>query len=242
MNSIKVSHRLRSVALAPMLAWFLCVTLIVGCAPGEGDAGQETVTRSTDTSTAERGSGTPSDTPAPTPTSTKRAAATMTQFASPTPSRLPVATPEAETAAPPTPTFTPTPTPTSTQAPTAFETPGTAEPTAEAVTSSDALAERGLRVYQEQYCGICHQLDVAETGGTFGPTHNGVAQTAEQRIRDPRYTGKAATAGEYIRESILSPGLYVVEGYEYTQQHMPAYTNLSVTDLDALVELLLQQK
>jgi mono/diheme cytochrome c family protein len=99
-----------------------------------------------------------------------------------------------------------------------------------------------MEVYHEQYCGICHQLDAANTGGTFGPTHNGLAQTAEQRLRDPRYAGAATTAAEYVRESILSPALYLVEGYEGSQHHMPAYTNLSETDLDALVQLLLQQK
>jgi mono/diheme cytochrome c family protein len=106
----------------------------------------------------------------------------------------------------------------------------------------DALAEQGMKVYQEQYCGICHQLDAASTAGRFGPTHNGFAQTAEQRIRDPQYTGEAATAGEYIRESILSPELYLVKGYEHSSHHMPAYTNLSGTDLDAVVQLLLLQK
>ena len=69
-----------------------------------------------------------------------------------------------------------------------------------------------------------------------------MAHTAEQRILDPKYTGEATTAEEYIRESILSPELYVVEGYEHTQHHMPAYTNLSGTDLAAIVQLLLQQK
>ena len=110
------------------------------------------------------------------------------------------------------------------------------------VANPDALAERGVEVYKEQYCGICHRLDAAGTAGMFGPMHDGFAQIAEQRLRDPRYTGEATTPGEYIYESIVSPKLYFVEGYQQSQHHMPAYTNLSAIDLGALVELLLQQK
>ena len=126
--------------------------------------------------------------------------------------------------------------------PTTFATPGSARPTTKTIANPVALAEQGITVYQAQYCGICHQLDAAGTAGTFGPTHNGFAQIIMQRIRDPQYDGKATTAGEYIRESILRPELYLAQGYEHSSHHMPAYTNLSETDLDALVQLLLQQK
>lgn len=231
-----------SMRFMPHVIALLCVILVVGCARGEGATGHETVARSGSAPTTERDPGTLNETPMPVVTSPKGATATVTIAAAQTPSRLPVVTPEATTAASPTPTLTAISTLTSTPVPTAFETPGTARPTTETIVNPDALTERGMKVYQEQYCGICHQLNVAGTAGMFGPTHNGVAQTAEQRIRDPRYTGKAATAGEYIRESILSPELYVVEGYEHTQHRMPAYANLSGTDLDALVQLLLQQK
>jgi mono/diheme cytochrome c family protein len=115
-----------------------------------------------------------------------------------------------------------------------------ATPGAEVV--SPASVERGLQVYQQSYCGLCHQLDVAHTAGQFGPTHNHMGTTAELRIRDTTYTGTAKTATEYIRESIVSPQVYIVPGYENSQYHMPAFAKLSEADLDALVQMLVQQK
>jgi mono/diheme cytochrome c family protein len=113
---------------------------------------------------------------------------------------------------------------------------------AEDSAGSEGSAERGLEVYQQQYCGICHRLDAAGTAGLFGPTHNGMAVIAEQRIHAPGYTGTARTAAEYLRESIVNPQAYVVEGYQQTRHHMPIYTHLSETDVDALVQMLLEQK
>jgi hypothetical protein len=66
--------------------------------------------------------------------------------------------------------------------------------------------------------------------------------TAEQRIKEAQYTGSASSAAEYIHESILDPKIYRVAGYEHTQHQMPAYVHLSETDVDALVQMLLQQK
>lgn len=101
-----------------------------------------------------------------------------------------------------------------------------------------ALAE-GLRLYREQYCGTCHAFAGAGTAGIFGPPHDDMRAIAEQRVRDAKYKGKATTAEEYLRESVLQPGAYRVPGYERTRFLMPAYTNLSETQVDALIRLLL---
>jgi hypothetical protein len=66
--------------------------------------------------------------------------------------------------------------------------------------------------------------------------------TAEQRIKEAQYTGSAISAAEYLHESIINPKIYLVAGYEHTQHHMPAYVHLSETDVEALVQMLLQQK
>jgi mono/diheme cytochrome c family protein len=107
---------------------------------------------------------------------------------------------------------------------------------------TNELILRGLAVYREQYCGLCHRLDRAETGGVFGPSHNGFAAIAAQRIQADDYTGRATTAAAYVRESILTPNMYLVPGYEATQFHMPAYKNLTPEDLEALVQLLLSEE
>ncbi len=104
------------------------------------------------------------------------------------------------------------------------------------------LVAAGLEVYRQQYCGVCHALDTSGTAGAFGPTHNGMGATAEERISDAAFTGVAATAEEYILESLVNPSIYIVPGYERTRFTMPAYTHLSEADLNALVQMLLQER
>jgi nitric oxide reductase subunit C len=118
----------------------------------------------------------------------------------------------------------------------------TPTPGARATPDQEAPPTNGLDVYRAQYCGVCHTLDAAETKGPFGPTHNGMASTAARRLEDPDYTGKASTAGEYIRESIIDPTVYLVPGYGLSRYRMGAYTMLSEAELDALVQFLLEQR
>ncbi len=100
----------------------------------------------------------------------------------------------------------------------------------------------GLRVYRAQYCGVCHQLSAGATTGQFGPSHDGMAWTAQRRLLDPMYTGQAATPDAYLRESILSPEAYIVDGYEVSSHHMPSFAHLSAAEIDALVYLLGHQR
>lgn len=106
----------------------------------------------------------------------------------------------------------------------------------------DARAAAGREVYLKNYCGICHTLAAAGTNGTFGPSHNGIATAAKQRIADPSYGGKAVTVVQYLRESIVEPTLFAAPGYAYTSHPMPSYAHLPKRDLDALIYFLLQQK
>jgi mono/diheme cytochrome c family protein len=110
-----------------------------------------------------------------------------------------------------------------------------------AVESDLAAAGDGLAVYRQQYCGTCHELTAAGTRGTFGPTHNSIGTTAAQRIQSAGYSGHATTAAEYIRESLLDPQSYLVEGYGATLYRMPPYGYLDSASLDALVAFLLSQ-
>jgi hypothetical protein len=105
-----------------------------------------------------------------------------------------------------------------------------------------ALVERGITVYREQYCGICHELTVANTRGTFGPNHDQMGLIATQRIQSASYTGSADTAQDYIMESLVKPQLYVVADYAATSHRMPAYDFIPAEDLEALVHLLMSQR
>ncbi|MCC6458215.1 MAG: hypothetical protein IT328_24900 [Caldilineaceae bacterium] len=109
------------------------------------------------------------------------------------------------------------------------------------VVADPALLAEGLAVYRAQYCGVCHTLDSAETRGTFGPVHNGMGATANERIQDESYHGAATTATAYIRESIVDPQLYIVPGYAATSHRMPVYAHLDLSSLDALVAFLAAQ-
>jgi mono/diheme cytochrome c family protein len=105
-----------------------------------------------------------------------------------------------------------------------------------------ALIERGVQVYLENYCGICHTLTVANTRGTFGPNHDNAGALAAEYIVLDTYRGKASTVDEYIRESILNPAVFYTPGYEATNHHMPAFTHLPDEDIEALVYLLAHQR
>lgn len=115
-------------------------------------------------------------------------------------------------------------------------------PTAGATSAQEQRAAAGRQVYLQNYCGICHTLAAAGTNGSFGPSHNGIATTARQRITDPAYGGNAATVVQYLRESIVAPAAYAAPGYAHTSHPMPSYAHLSKRDLDALIYFLLQQK
>lgn len=126
----------------------------------------------------------------------------------------------------------------------ATETPSTtamSEGAALSITVSAELIADGQEIYLKQYCGICHQLDALETRGTFGPTHNGIAQRAAERIQDPNYHGHAQSAAEYLMESLIEPTIYIVPEYALTSHPMPDYSYLDEADLEALVVLLLQR-
>ncbi len=105
----------------------------------------------------------------------------------------------------------------------------------------DALSTRGLTVYKEQYCGVCHQLDTAGTRGIFGPSHDGMADLAAARIQDPAYTGAATDIYAYLYESIVEPDVHYVEGFALSQHRMPTYRHIPDEDLEALIVYLADQ-
>ncbi len=121
----------------------------------------------------------------------------------------------------------------------------TPEPTAQPQPSPTADADliaQGIQVYRSRYCGVCHTLTAANTRGTFAPNHDHVATNALAHLADPRYNGSAVTVADYLMESLLTPQLYLVPGYETSPHPMPAFDFLSQEELTALVALLSAQK
>lgn len=104
-----------------------------------------------------------------------------------------------------------------------------------------AVAEAGLQLYRQYYCGVCHQLTAAGTKGTFGPSHDGIGHLAVQRLQAPTYRGTATTVAEYLQESLVDPQVYIVPGYELTPHRMPSFSFLPTDELTTLVQWLSQQ-
>ncbi|MCJ7533922.1 MAG: c-type cytochrome [Anaerolineales bacterium] len=79
-----------------------------------------------------------------------------------------------------------------------------ATPTPGPEEASDPIA-RGQRVYLDTGCGGCHTIE-GLSAGTVGPNQTHIAAVSEVRI-------PGMSAEEYIRQSVLEPSAYVVDGY-----------------------------
>jgi len=95
-------------------------------------------------------------------------------------------------------------------------------------------------------CPLCHTIPGVEGAmGTLGPVLH-EKTNAPKRIKDPNYKGKATNTKEYVRESILNPGAYVVfneeAGEAFPDGLMPTTFSemLSVQALDKLVDFISQ--
>ena len=79
-------------------------------------------------------------------------------------------------------------------------------------------------------CSLCHSLDGSADAG---PSFQGISERAGERVPD-------LSAVEYLRQSIVDPSAYVVEGFD---DIMPKGYRilLSEEDIDDLVALLLTQ-
>jgi len=88
-------------------------------------------------------------------------------------------------------------------------------------------AEWGEQLVQQNACTTCHSVDGSQL---TGPTWQGVFGSQE-RLTD----GTSVTVDEnYIRESILEPGVNIVEGYDNV---MPPYQGVfSEEQLNAIIE------
>jgi len=98
--------------------------------------------------------------------------------------------------------------------------------------AKDPIA-RGRQVFVERGCGGCHTIQ-GVSAGTIGPNLTQIGEIAATRK-------EGFSAEDYIRESILSPKAFVVEGF---QPLMPQNygEQLSQQELDDLVAFLLAQR
>ena len=68
-------------------------------------------------------------------------------------------------------------------------------------------------IFTRAGCPVCHRIPgIAGAEGRVGPPL-WLGTTGHQRLHDPTYQGRAKTIHEYIVESVVEPGVFVVPGY-----------------------------
>jgi len=114
---------------------------------------------------------------------------------------------------------------------------GQANTTAQAAAVGDP--ERGRQIWDDGGgvlsgpCSICHSLDGSEkVAGARAPTWQGISGRAGDRV-------PGLSAEEYLRESIVDPAAYIVEGYKADTMPKSFRILLSEEDVDGLVAFLL---
>ncbi|MBN1665988.1 MAG: c-type cytochrome [Anaerolineales bacterium] len=100
-------------------------------------------------------------------------------------------------------------------------------------TNSDDPLVRGQAIYETSGCGGCHAIDGLSVGAV-GPALTNIATVAGTRI-------EGLSAEEYIRQSIVNPEAYLVEGYDNLMLKTFADT-LSDQQLEDLIAFLLAQE
>ncbi len=92
---------------------------------------------------------------------------------------------------------------------------------------------RGLLLYNNNGCAGCHAIEGISVGAV-GPNLTTIGETAASRV-------EGYSAEEYIREAIVNPAAFIVEGYDDLMLKTFAET-ISQGELDDLVAFLLAQK
>ena len=103
--------------------------------------------------------------------------------------------------------------------------------------SGNGNAANGEKLFASQGCAACHSLKEGEK--IIGPSLFHAGQTALNRVKDAMYKGKAKTAEEYIRESIVEPNEYVVSGFPAGVMVQDFGKKVSAQEIDDLVAFLM---
>jgi len=96
------------------------------------------------------------------------------------------------------------------------------------------------KIFIQSGCAVCHTIPgILVAKGREGPKLE-LGSNALKRLADPNYLGTAQTEWEYVQESILNPGAYIVEGYR--DRVMPRWygQKLSARALDKIIKYLLK--
>jgi hypothetical protein len=106
------------------------------------------------------------------------------------------------------------------------------------VTGDEPITE----IFMKAGCPVCHTVPgISEAGGRIGPPLV-LGTIGPARLLDPTYQGHAKTVHEYVIESVIEPGLFVVPGYPAGT--MPTWygAKLSALALEKIASYLEQQE
>lgn len=101
-----------------------------------------------------------------------------------------------------------------------------------------------LAAFQKGACGSCHTIaGIPNAVGVIAPNLSDISMAADEHFKSGSYTGKATTAEDYIRESILDPNLFLAPTCPTgpcTANVMPATlsSTLNTDELNAIVKYL----
>jgi len=105
------------------------------------------------------------------------------------------------------------------------------------VTGDEPIAE----IFTKAGCSVCHTIPgISGADGRVGPPLI-IRVTGPVRLADPAYQGHAKTVRDYVIESVLDPGLFVVPGYPVGT--MPTWygAKLSALAMEKIASYLEQQ-
>lgn len=100
----------------------------------------------------------------------------------------------------------------------------------------------GKQLFATYLCDSCHSVNRPAPGGDTAPNLGNISVEALRVIKLPDYTGSATDAPGYIRESILTPNVYIVPGDAYldspgisvmTQDFTDSMSKQDIQDLTA---------
>jgi hypothetical protein len=96
-------------------------------------------------------------------------------------------------------------------------------------------------IFTRAGCPVCHMIPgIPGASGQVGPRLT-LGTTGGQRLKDPGYRGQAKTVHDYVVESVLEPGRFVVPGYP--ERTMPTWygSKLSALALEKIATYLEHQ-
>ena len=105
------------------------------------------------------------------------------------------------------------------------------------VTGDEPITE----IFTRAGCAVCHTVPgIPGADGRVGPPLL-LGATGPARLADPAYRGHAKTVHDYVIESVLEPGVFVVQGYSTGTMPIWYGAKLSALALEKIASYLERQ-